>query len=32
MYAPLSSLIGIGMNAFSRKNEYEADAFASPAL
>ena len=29
LYAPLSSLIGIGMNLFSRKNEYEADAFAA---
>lgn len=28
LYTPLSSLIGIGMNALSRKNEYEADAFA----
>lgn len=28
LYSPLSSLIGIGMNFFSRKNEYEADAFA----
>lgn len=29
LYSPLSSLIGIGMNVFSRKNEYEADAFAA---
>jgi STE24 endopeptidase len=29
LYTPLSSLIGIGMNIFSRKNEYEADAFAA---
>ncbi len=29
LYAPLSSLIGIGMNVLSRKNEYEADAFAA---
>ena len=29
LYSPLSLLIGIGMNLFSRKNEYEADAFAS---
>ena len=28
LYSPLSSVIGIGMNLFSRKNEYEADAFA----
>ncbi|MGQ8338769.1 M48 family metallopeptidase [Sunxiuqinia sp. A32] len=29
LYSPLSSIIGIGMNVFSRKNEYEADAFAA---
>lgn len=29
LYSPLSSLIGIGMNVFSRKNEYEADDFAA---
>ncbi len=29
LYSPLSSMIGIGMNLFSRKNEYEADAFAA---
>ncbi len=29
LYAPLSSLIGIGTNVFSRKNEYKADAFAA---
>ncbi|WP_205461871.1 M48 family metallopeptidase [Mangrovibacterium lignilyticum] len=29
LYSPLSSIIGIGMNMFSRKNEYEADAFAA---
>lgn len=29
LYSPLSSLIGIGMNLLSRKNEYEADAFAA---
>lgn len=29
LYTPLSSLIGIGMNALSRKNEYEADAYAA---
>ena len=29
LYSPLSSLIGIGMNILSRKNEYEADAFAA---
>ncbi|WP_372771974.1 M48 family metallopeptidase [Mangrovibacterium sp.] len=29
LYSPLSSIIGIGMNIFSRKNEYQADAFAA---
>lgn len=29
LYSPLSAIIGIGMNKFSRKNEYEADAFAA---
>ncbi len=29
LYSPLSTLIGMGMNVFSRKNEYEADAFAA---
>ena len=29
LYSPLSMLIGMGMNIFSRKNEYEADAFAA---
>lgn len=28
LYSPVSVLTGIGMNAFSRKNEYEADRFA----
>lgn len=28
LYSPLSLLIGVGMHYFSRKNEYEADAFA----
>jgi len=28
LYTPLSLLLGIGMNLFSRKNEYEADTFA----
>lgn len=28
LYTPLSMLIGIEMNMFSRKNEFEADAFA----
>lgn len=29
LYSPLSAIIGIGMHVFSRKNEYEADAFAA---
>lgn len=29
LYSPLSSLTGIFMNVFSRKNEYEADAYAA---
>jgi STE24 endopeptidase len=29
LYTPFSFFIGIGMNILSRKNEYEADAFAS---
>ncbi len=29
LYSPLSSIIGIFMNVFSRKNEYQADAFAA---
>ena len=29
LYSPLSTLMGVGMNSFSRKNEYEADSFAS---
>jgi STE24 endopeptidase len=28
LYSPVSTIIGIGMNIVSRKNEYEADAFA----
>ena len=28
LFSPLSILIGIGMNIFSRKNEYEADKYA----
>jgi len=28
LYSPLSLIMGIGMNMLSRKNEYEADAFA----
>jgi STE24 endopeptidase len=28
LYSPISELVGIGMNWLSRKNEYEADAFA----
>lgn len=29
LYSPLSMLLGIGMNQFSRRNEYQADAYAS---
>ena len=29
LYSPLSDLIGLGMNLLSRKNEYQADAFAA---
>ena len=28
LYAPVSMIIGLLMNVFSRKNEYEADAYA----
>ncbi len=29
LYSPVSTLIGIGMNIFARKNEYEADYYAA---
>lgn len=29
VFSPLSTIIGIGMNMMSRKNEYEADAYAA---
>ena len=29
LYSPISMILGIGMNAFSRKNEYQADDFAA---
>ncbi|MEN8257623.1 MAG: M48 family metallopeptidase [Thermodesulfobacteriota bacterium] len=29
LYSPLSTVMGLGMNGFSRKNEYEADRFAA---
>jgi STE24 endopeptidase len=29
LYSPISIIIGLTMNIFSRKNEYEADAFAA---
>lgn len=29
LFGPVSLILGIGMNAWSRKNEYEADAFAA---
>lgn len=32
LYSPLSAIIGLGMNMLSRKNEYEADAFAANNL
>lgn len=28
LYSPVSTILGLGMNMFSRKNEFEADAFA----
>lgn len=28
LYSPISMILGLGMNVLSRKNEYEADAFA----
>ena len=28
LYSPVSTVLGLGMNMFSRKNEFEADAFA----
>lgn len=28
LFSPISTFIGLGLNTFSRKNEYEADAFA----
>ncbi|MDD2797387.1 MAG: M48 family metallopeptidase [Bacteroidales bacterium] len=29
LYQPISTLLGLGMNVFSRKNEYEADAYTT---
>ena len=29
LYSPVSLILGVGMNVWSRKNEYEADAFAA---
>lgn len=29
LYSPINLILGIGMNVWSRKNEYEADAFAA---
>jgi STE24 endopeptidase len=29
LYSPISLVTGLGMNIFSRKNEYQADAFAA---
>jgi len=28
LYTPISTLLGVGLNVISRKNEYEADNFA----
>jgi STE24 endopeptidase len=32
LYAPISTLLAIGFNAFSRRNEYQADRFAAETL
>jgi STE24 endopeptidase len=32
LYSPLSMLIGIGFNVFSRRNEYQADRYAAETL
>ncbi len=32
LYSPISTILGLGMNIFSRKNEYEADKFAGEYL
>ena len=29
LYSPISTFLGLGMNLLSRKNEYEADGYAS---
>ena len=29
LYSPISTIVGLGMNILSRKNEYAADAFAT---
>ena len=32
LYSPISMLLGIGLNIFSRRNEYQADRFAAATL
>jgi len=32
LYAPISTILAIGFNAFSRRNEYQADRFAAETL
>ena len=32
LYAPISTLLGIGFNVFSRRNEYQADRYAARTL
>ncbi|MEA3318222.1 MAG: M48 family metallopeptidase [Bacteroidota bacterium] len=32
LYSPISTILGLGMNIFSRKNEYQADNFAGKYL
>lgn len=32
LYAPISTILAIGFNAFSRRNEYQADRFAAQTL
>ena len=32
LYSPISTLLAIGFNAFSRRNEYQADSYAAQTL
>ena len=32
LYSPVNLILGVGMNVWSRSNEYEADAFCGPVL